>query len=81
MINHLRKNLKKQVKLTMFSQMIREKQITIRLVMPLLKEGVVVKDLEDLISIPLLFQTYSKIFLEISVLVVRQEDLVTEEMI
>ena len=77
----LKRNLKRLVKLIMFSLMIREKIIMINSVMLLLKElEEVVKVLEDSISIHLRSLTYLKIFLETSV-VEHQEDLVIEEMI
>ena len=79
MIKPLKKNLKRQVKLTTYFQMKKEKTITINLAMLLSKVVVVVKVLEGLILH--LFQIFLKIFLEILEVVELQEEPATEEMI
>ena len=80
MIKTLKRNLKRPVKLITFSQMKREKQITINSVMLPSKEvEEVVKVSVDLIH--LLFLIFLRTFLVISVEVDQPEGLAIEEMI
>ena len=79
MIKLQKKNLKKQVKLIIFSLMRREKLIMISLAMQLLKE-VEVEDKALVVLIPLLFQIFLKTFSVTLVEEVPQEDLVIEVM-
>ena len=73
MINQLKINLKKLVKLTVFFQIKKKNKITITMVMRLLKEEVEDKVVDLVVLVEPTFQIFLKIFLETLEVVEDQE--------